>query len=225
MKRLDYLYSLKSPLPNAVLKKWPDGNVRQFWGENPQLYSKGMGDLHSHLGGHTGIDIATFHRDPVYAAHDGYVPAHMVFNDRTRAGGREVWVYSPLLDGETALNSQVCTVYCHLDEIAVTPGQQVKQGDLIGYEGNTGFVVSGGTEYWGNAPAGRGVHLHFGLYELMFTTAGWQQRYDKSLPLKGSSDPLPYITETLQNPAGNVSGMAGVLSNMAAYLAKWRPWN
>lgn len=64
------------------------------------------------------------------------------------------------------MNSRICTVYCHLDEIAVEPGQVVKQGDLLGYEGNTGFVVSGGTQYWGDAPAGKGVHLHFGLYDM-----------------------------------------------------------
>ena len=45
------------------------------------------------------------------------------------------------------------------------PGQRVKQGDFIGYGGYTGFVVSGTTEYWGNAPAGKGTHLHFGVYE------------------------------------------------------------
>ena len=117
----------------------------------------------------------------------------MIFDNPTRARGREVWVYSPLLDGEAPMNSRVCTVYCHLDEIAVEPGQVVKQGDLLGYEGNTGFVVSGGTQYWGDAPAGKGVHLHFGLYELMLDKDWkWKQRYPKNLPLRGSSDPLPW---------------------------------
>lgn len=219
MNRLEFLYGMRSPLPNAVLKKWPEGQLRQYWGENPHLYSKNLGELHSYLGGHTGIDIATFHRDPVYAAHDGYIPMNMVFNDPTRAGGREVWVYSPLLSDEGVPDiSQICTVYCHLDEIAVQTGQQVKQGDLLGYEGNTGFVISGGTEFWGNAPAGVGTHLHFGLYELAFRDGKWQQRWSKDLPLKGSSDPLPYITENEKNPYGNVSGFAVVLKNMLAYL-------
>lgn len=106
------------------------------------------------------------------------------------------------------MNSRVCIVYCHLGEIAIQPGQVVKQGDLLGYEGNTGFVVSGGTQYWDNAPTGKGVHLHFGLHELMLgKDFRWQQRYPKDLPLKGSSDPLQYITETAQNPRADTSGL------------------
>ena len=220
MNRLDFLFGLTSPLPNAILKKHPQGHLRQWWGENPQLYSPNMGDLHAHLGGHTGIDIATFHRDPVYAAHDGYIPQGMLFNDPTRPGGREVWVYSPILDGELPLNSQVTTVYCHLDEIAVKEGQQVKQGQLLGYEGNTGFVVSGGTQYWGNAPANKGTHLHFGLYELMFKDGKWQQRYPVDLPLRGSSDPLPYITESAARPEGDITGLSLLVGRMASYLKK-----
>jgi murein DD-endopeptidase MepM/ murein hydrolase activator NlpD len=221
MQRTDFLSNLKSPLPNAVLEKWPQGNVMQFWGENPALYSASKpDDLHTFLGGHTGVDIATGHRDPVYAAHDGHVPSDMIFDNPTRAGGREVWVYSPSLDGETPDNSQVCTVYCHLDEIVAKPGQQVKQGDLLGYEGNTGFVVSGNTQFWGNAPAGVGTHLHFGLYELILRGGLWVRRTINVL--NGSSDPLPYISKTPQRPNGNLSGFTVVLNNAAALLNKWR---
>lgn len=201
---------------------FPAGNLRQRWGDNPQLYSAKLGNLHVHLGGHVGIDIATFHRDAVYAAHDGFVPSNMIFNDPFRAGGREVWVYSQPLDGEDFGNSMVCTVYAHLDEIAVTPNQMVKKGQLIGYEGNTGFVVSGTTTFWGNAPAGKGTHLHFGLYEMISVHDQWVQRYPRHLPLKGSSDPLPYITESASEPHGDVSGMGIVLANIAAYLRRFR---
>lgn len=211
---------MQSPLPNAVLKPHPQGNLRQRWGDNPHLYSAKLGELHAHLGGHTGIDIATFHRDRVCAAHEGVIPGNMIFNDPFRAGGREVWVYSQPLDGEDYGNSMVCTVYCHLDEIVVKPNQIVKKGDLIGFEGNTGFVVSGSTQFWGNAPAGVGTHLHFGMYEMKLVNGQWAQRYPRDLPLKGSSDPLPYITETAENPHGNVGGLALVLANIAKFLAK-----
>lgn len=220
MNRHDFLRNMTSPLPKAILKKWPKGNIVQHWAENPALYSAASGRhdaLHTYLGGHTGIDIATGHRDPVYAAHDGYVPAHMIFDDPGRAGGREVWVYSDPLDDEEPQNSLVCTVYCHLDEIVVKPGQRVSQGQLLGYEGNTGFVVSGGTKYWGNAPAGKGTHLHFGLYELILKNGQWAQRAYNVL--KGSSDPLPYISETPENPHGDLSGFTIVLNNAAKYLA------
>ena len=220
MERDTFLWGMKSPLPNAILKSWPEGDIRQRWGENPQLYSPNMGQLHSFVGGHVGVDIATKHRDPVYAAHEGTVPSHMIFNDARRPGGRELWVYSPPLDGEDFGNSQVCTVYCHLDQIVAKPGSYVKQGDLIGYEGNSGFVVSGSTEYWGNAPAGVGTHLHFGMYERILKNGEWVQRYPRDLPLKGSSDPLPYITESAENPYGDLGGLAVVLKNIAAYLRK-----
>jgi murein DD-endopeptidase MepM/ murein hydrolase activator NlpD len=219
MKRTDFLIALKSPLPNAILKEYPAGNVMQLWGENPELYSAGMDSFHVHLGGHMGVDIATFHRDPVYAAHEGMV---VIVNgsDRTRQGGLEVWITSPELDGEEPGNSRIQTVYCHLDEIAVKLGQTVSQGDLIGYEGNTGMVISGGKRFWGNAPQGVGTHLHFGLYEDIKRNGTWERRYHN--PLRDSVDPLPYISETAENPLGNLAGLSVVLKNIAKYLSTLR---
>ena len=43
-------------------------------------------------------------------------------------------------------------------------GDIIKVGQAIGLEGNTGFVVSGKTAYWGDAPNQIGTHLHFGVY-------------------------------------------------------------
>lgn len=44
----------------------------------------------------------------------------------------------------------VSSVYIHMSKILVSPGQQVKQGDVIGHVGSTGFAT--------------GPHLHWGLY-------------------------------------------------------------
>lgn len=46
----------------------------------------------------------------------------------------------------------VVTYYGHLSYATVVPGEQVKQGEIIGYMGNTGLVISLG---------GDGSHLHF----------------------------------------------------------------
>lgn len=212
---------MESPIKGANLKKWPHGILRQHWGDNPHRYSAGKSELHTFLGGHTGIDIGAPLRAPVYAAHDGYAPAEMIADDPKRAGGREVWVYSDPLDGEEPGNSMVATVYCHLDEIAVKPNQRVVKGEtILGYVGNTGFVVSGKTEYWGNAPANLGVHLHFGVYELIRKGSNWVRRYINVM--NGSTDPLPYITESADNPHGDLSGMTIVLNNMLEYLNRRR---
>src|SRR4051812_44611842 len=114
MKRDDFKRSLKSPLADAILKKYPTGNIMQFWGENPDLYSASYGqhdDLHLSLGGHAGIDIFTHYGDEVLAAHDGYILK--LYTDPKGAGGLGVWIASDPLDGETPGNSQVWTAYCH----------------------------------------------------------------------------------------------------------------
>jgi murein DD-endopeptidase MepM/ murein hydrolase activator NlpD len=222
MNRVDYLRNLTSPLPNAVLKKHPHGNIMQFWGENPELYSAGMDAFHMAFGGHMGIDIKTFHRDPVRAAHDGLVV--IVNNNRADArnhqGGIEVWITSPELDGEFPGNSRIQTVYCHLDETIVSIGMHVEQGQIIGYEGNTGMVVSGGNQYWGNAPAGVGTHLHFGLYEDIKVAGLWFRRYKNVL--RDSIDPLPWISETPENPGGDITAELSMLKRMAVYLSNNR---
>jgi murein DD-endopeptidase MepM/ murein hydrolase activator NlpD len=42
------------------------------------------------------------------------------------------------------------TIYGHLSQVNVTPGQAVSTGERIGYSGNTGYTT--------------GPHLHFGVY-------------------------------------------------------------
>ena len=211
MKRIDFLKSLKSPLPKAVLKPFPQGNIMQGWGDNPNMYSASYGhqdDLHLYLGGHSGLDIFTFYGDEVRAAHDGTV--FKLYPDPKAVGGLAVWVSSDPLDEEAPGNSQVWTAYCHLKDYVVKEGQRVNQGDLLGHLGNTGFVVSGDVAYWGNAPSQKGAHLHFGLYEYILKNNQWVSRFAN--PMLNSEDPLPYLT-------GDLSGLARVLQNIAKYLS------
>lgn len=85
---------------------------------------------------HRGIDIAGEHRDEVYASADGKVnlAKNLVSSGNTVIISHGFGVY---------------TSYFHLDELAVEQGALVKKGDLIGYQGTTGFST--------------GVHLHFEL--------------------------------------------------------------
>jgi murein DD-endopeptidase MepM/ murein hydrolase activator NlpD len=41
-------------------------------------------------------------------------------------------------------------MYAHFEKVVVKPGQRVKAGDFLGYEGRTGHAS--------------GCHLHYGLY-------------------------------------------------------------
>ena len=91
---------------------------------------------------HTGLDMAYLSRcgGPIYAAGDGIV----------LADGRPNAKYGDTAIGVIIGHSQrLATVYWHLSREIVTVGQDVHVGDLIGYEGATGFAT--------------GCHLHFGV--------------------------------------------------------------
>ena len=104
---------------------------------------------------HEGIDIFAPRRTPVIAAVDGWVTRQTT----NRLGGNVVWLWAP--------SRRLSLYYAHLDEQAVTPGDRVAAGDVIGYVGNTGNAR-------GTAP-----HLHFGVY----------------VSLAGAVDPFPFIVD------------------------------
>lgn len=85
---------------------------------------------------HEGIDIDAPMGTPVVAATDGHITmAH--WNDG----------YGNCIE---VTNSRCMTVYGHLSGYAVHEGEDVKQGQVIGYVGSTG--------------RSNGPHLHFGVY-------------------------------------------------------------
>jgi murein DD-endopeptidase MepM/ murein hydrolase activator NlpD len=214
MKHEDFLYGMTNPAPDVSLDVYPNGSVYQTWGDSPELYSAAFGhndDLHKYTEGHSGIDIVGAHRTPLVAAHDGTVKA--IKTDRASLGGLCLWIDSPPLDFNGMGDSKITTGYGHLDEIVVREGEWVNKGQPIGFMGNTGFVVSGGTPYWGNAPAGKGTHLHFSLYEYVFKNGSLQPRFHNFM--QNSSDPLSYLT---RNPVGLVT----VLKNVLALIAFWQ---
>jgi peptidoglycan LD-endopeptidase LytH len=102
---------------------------------------------------HHGIDIFAPRRTPVLAAAGGVVTSVGTNN----LGGNVVWLWDPRR-GHTHY-------YAHLDSQAVSAGQAVQAGDVLGYVGNTGNARA-------TAP-----HLHFGIY-----ARG-----------EGPIDPLPFV--------------------------------
>jgi murein DD-endopeptidase MepM/ murein hydrolase activator NlpD len=110
---------------------------------------------------HDGIDIANFCGDQIEAAHDGVV----------LAAGRHVeqwvgWVgdldaYLARLDAKDLWSKRAIvvviddgngyrSVYMHFSRVVVKAGQHVTAGELIGYEGATGYAT--------------GCHLHYAIF-------------------------------------------------------------
>lgn len=88
---------------------------------------------------HNGMDFAAPIGTPVLAAADGVVTT--VGNNGRVQYGRYIVIKH---------GNNLSTLYGHLSRQAVTEGEAVKRGDIIGYSGNTGYST--------------GPHLHFTVY-------------------------------------------------------------
>ncbi|HEY0408674.1 MAG TPA: peptidoglycan DD-metalloendopeptidase family protein, partial [Candidatus Dormibacteraeota bacterium] len=115
----------RPPAPGQARFIWPvpGSAISQYWGPcgypfEPPYFG------YPHF--HTGIDLATPFGRPVYAAADGVVVAA---SRSTEGYGDHVIIAH---DGHTF------TLYGHLESFAVHPGDQVKQGQVIGLVGSTG---------------------------------------------------------------------------------------
>jgi murein DD-endopeptidase MepM/ murein hydrolase activator NlpD len=117
---------------------------------------------------HDGLDMATQCGDYVYAAHDGVVLAASREYDAYMGWIGDLTPYHNLLDTKHWWNSLPIVVviddgdgyrsiYAHEYKVTVSPGQHVKAGQLIGYEGMTGNAT--------------GCHVHFGLFSPSQTAA------------------------------------------------------
>ncbi len=89
---------------------------------------------------HQGIDIFAARGTPVVAAADGWISS----TSPNQLGGNVVWLWDPV--------RRHTLYYAHLDRHAVSTGQRVRKGDVVGFVGNTGNART-------TAP-----HLHFGIY-------------------------------------------------------------
>lgn len=148
-------------------------HINQIFGVDKTTYSR-FG-----LAGHNGLDLRSYHGQPVYAAHNG-VANYEIDN----SGGHGV----DILSTEKYDQGYARTRYWHLCDPKKEPqykspiqgkkNVKVKAGDLIGYADNTGFST--------------GDHLHFGLK--------WAEKngtvLNYSNGFKGAVDPKPFLKET-----------------------------
>jgi len=106
----------------------------------------GFRSTYSMMKGHNGLDLRATSGQPVYCAHEGTVEE--IETEELRGLGISVVSNQPY-DLGTLGTHLVKTRYWHLKGFAVSLGQQVKAGTLLGFADNTGFSS--------------GDHLHFEL--------------------------------------------------------------
>lgn len=80
---------------------------------------------------HTGVDLSAQKGTPVYATGDGKVEV-------AGRGGAELSGYGIAVLVNHGYGYK--TLYGHMNDVKVRPGQQVKRGELIGHVGNTGLA-------------------------------------------------------------------------------------
>lgn len=152
-------------------------HINQVFGVDKNTY-KQFG-----LEGHNGLDLRTYHGQPVYAAHDGIANYEV---DGSQGHGVDV-VSTKKYD-----NGYAKTRYWHLCDPKKEPqfaspiygkkNAKVKAGDVIGYADNTGFST--------------GDHLHFGYKPQGKNSKGVFYNLFPDNGFKGATDPLPFLKTT-----------------------------
>ena len=154
-----------SSLPPKGVLSWPVDVIRitQYYGSTSQT-----GFVNDQYDFHNGIDLAppSGIGTPIYSAAPGTVAG--MGNLGRLAYGR--WI---AIDHQRGLT----TLYAHLSVQSVRIGQSVERGEVIGYEGSTGFST--------------GPHLHFTVYAS--ETFRIEERSYGLLPIGASLNPLDFL--------------------------------
>lgn len=135
-----FVDSDKKPEPGTKVFQWPESGTEPTQAFGNTKFARNT----SYYPKHYGMDMAAGRGSPVKAAAEGEVVA---------LGSREaLWGNWVAIKHEIGL----VTLYAHLLEPpAVSEGEKVEVGQVIGYEGTTGQST--------------GSHLHFGVYESFFS--------------------------------------------------------
>ena len=150
------------PEARSGVLSWPlDGVLTQSYGYtaySKKLYTSGF---------HNGIDIASSYGEPIRAAREGKVLA--MGNCGKYAYGRWIMIEH---------DNKLTTLYGHMSGYGgFKAGDSVKRGDIIGYEGSTGYST--------------GPHLHFGVYAS--ETVQIQKVWYGTVPIGAHLDPMKYL--------------------------------
>jgi len=164
-RRKNFLYYTESgvvPPVGTQIFRWPENSpvLTQGYGMTSFAKSGAYGGA-----GHNGIDMSSGIGSPIMAAADGEV---LVFSYNKGWGN---WVTVKHANG-------MVTLYAHMTKGTFRKeGEKVEAGDVIGYEGSTGFST--------------GSHLHFSVYNKFFTYLRNGQVYFNYFD--GTLNPLNYL--------------------------------
>lgn len=123
----------------------PDGSTNGVSGFNPTWPMPGVTYISDEYGGargHGGMDIAGPSGTPIVAAESGTVIRSHMADTWGWGWGYHVYIYH---------NGTYSTLYAHMSQTAVSTGEYVQKGQVIGYEGSTGDST--------------GPHLHFEVWQ------------------------------------------------------------
>lgn len=175
-----------------------------FKGEN-NLQQTSAGEIHSGISGHEGYDWRMEEGTPLYAVADGVIA-------RAGLGGKfvcpilddkVVQAISVRIDHPSIKGEQIQTSYVHLSEVAVSVGDTVSTGDLIGYSGNTGCSTT--------------PHLHFQIYKSTNTNSGKRTHFDPYGWRDASVDPWSEHPEGTESLWLWKEGQAPLLTSWSSY--------
>ncbi len=124
---------------------WTPGGSGGVEGFHPCWPMPGVTYISDEYGGargHQGMDIAGPFGTEIVAAESGTVTRAWTSDTWGMGWGYHVMIYH---------NGTYSTLYAHMSSVAVSDGQYVSQGQVIGYEGSTGDST--------------GPHLHFEVWE------------------------------------------------------------
>jgi len=155
------------PKSRSGLLSWPnEGIITQYYGYTPyskKLYASGF---------HNGLDVASSYGSPIKAAQNGIIKAMGDTDKYCPRGAYGKWI-------AIEHDYNLTTFYGHLSVFGkYKVGDMVKEGDIIGYEGNSGYST--------------GSHLHFGVYASNTFTFK-QSIYCGLLPIGATIDPMNYL--------------------------------
>lgn len=131
---------------------------------------------------HNGIDLAAPAGKPIYAPADGTVAN---CNSSNQAYGNWCTIFHTV--DTNGGPRDIVTLFGHMRSYVVAPGQAVKLGDLIGYEGNTGNTTR---LIYG---PDRGYHLHFTVFDRKGYTVTKGAYGDYMVPSGVTYNPLSFL--------------------------------